>query len=71
MLFRSHELSLVANVQQLAAAGVASLRIDGREYDEAKLAELIELYRLVLGGGVEAPENLPGTTRGHYFRGVM
>lgn len=70
-ILNAHELSLVANVQQLAAAGVASLRIDGREYDEAKLAELIELYRLVLGGGVEAPENLPGTTRGHYFRGVM
>ena len=40
-------------------------------FDEAKLAELIELYRRVLGGAVENPENLPGTTRGHYFRGVM
>ena len=70
-ILNAHELSLVANVQQLAAAGIASLRIDGREYDEAKLAELIELYRLVLGGAVENPENLPGTTRGHYFRGVM
>ena len=70
-ILNAHELSLVANVQQLAEAGVASLRIDGREYDEAKLAELIELYRLVLGGAVENPENLPGTTRGHYFRGVM
>lgn len=70
-ILNAHELSLVANVEQLAEAGVASLRIDGREYDEAKLAELIELYRRVLGGAVENPENLPGTTRGHYFRGVM
>lgn len=70
-ILNAHELSLVANVEQLAEAGVASLRIDGREYDEAKLAELIELYRRVLGGAVENPENLPVTTRGHYFRGVM
>lgn len=70
-ILNAHELSLVANVQQLAAAGIASLRIDAREYDEARLAELVELYRRVLGGAVEAPENLPGTTRGHYFRGVM
>lgn len=70
-ILNAHELSLVASVQHMAEIGVASLRIDGRNYEEAKLAELIELYRKVLGGAVEAPENLPGTTRGHYYRGVM
>lgn len=70
-ILNAHELSLVASVQHMAEMGVASLRIDGRNYEEAKLAELIELYRKVLGGAVEAPENLPGTTRGHYYRGVM
>ena len=58
-------------VKALQEETAEALRIDGREYDEAKLAELIELYRRVLGGAVENPENLPGTTRGHYFRGVM
>lgn len=70
-ILNAHELSLVASAQHMAEMGVASLRIDGRNYEEAKLAELIELYRKVLGGAVEAPENLPGTTRGHYYRGVM
>ena len=70
-VLNAHELSMVANVQHMAEIGVASLRIDARTYDEARLAELIELYRRVLGGAVEAPENLPGTTRGHYYRGVM
>lgn len=70
-ILNAHELSLVASVQHMTEIGVASLRIDGRNYEEAKLAELIELYRKVLGGAVEAPENLPGTTRGHYYRGVM
>lgn len=70
-VLNAHELSMVANVQHMAQIGVASLRIDGRNYDAARLGELVALYRRVLGGAMEAPENLPGTTRGHYFRGVM
>lgn len=70
-ILNAHELSMLANVQHMQDIGVASLRIDGRNYDEARLGELITLYRRVLGGAVEAPENLPGTTRGHYFRGVL
>lgn len=70
-ILNAHELSMLANVQQLQEAGITSLRIDGRDYDEARLGELISMYRQVLGGAVENPENLPGTTRGHYFRGVM
>ena len=70
-ILNAHELSMLANVQQLQEAGITSLRIDGRDYEEARLGELISMYRQVLGGAVENPENLPGTTRGHYFRGVM
>ena len=70
-VLNAHELSMVANVQHMAEIGVSSLRIDGRNYDAGRLAELVELYKKVLGGAMEAPENLPGTTRGHYFRGVM
>ena len=70
-VLNAHELSMTANVQLMAEIGVASLRIDGRNYDEQRLTELIALYKKILGGAVEAPDNLPGTTRGHYFRGVM
>jgi putative protease len=70
-ILNAHDLSLIANVRQLSEAGVRGLRIDGRFYDESRLAELITLYRRVLGGAVENPENLPGTTRGHYYRGVL
>ena len=70
-ILNAHELSMVANVQHMQEIGVASLRIDGREYETGRLGELVALYRKVLGGAMEAPENLPGTTRGHYFRGVM
>ncbi|WP_293838605.1 U32 family peptidase [uncultured Phascolarctobacterium sp.] len=70
-VLNAHELSMVANVQHMQEIGVASLRIDGREYETGRLGELVALYRKVLGGALEAPENLPGTTRGHYFRGVM
>ena len=70
-ILNAHELSLTANVLQLAGAGIASLRIDGRCYDEEALAGLVKLYRQVLAGEVSMTENLPGTTRGHYFRGVL
>ena len=70
-ILNAHDLSLVANVQELQEMGVTSLRIDARNYNAEKTAELITLYKQVLGGAMDEPENLPGTTRGHYFRGVM
>ena len=70
-VLNAHELSMTANVQLMAEIGVSSLRIDGRNYDEQRLGELITMYKKILGGAVETPDNLPGTTRGHYFRGVM
>lgn len=70
-VLNAHELSMTANVQLMTEIGVSSLRIDGRNYDEQRLGELITMYKKILGGAVEAPDNLPGTTRGHYFRGVM
>ncbi len=70
-VLNAHELCMLANVQHMQEAGVGSLRIDGRFYNEEELGQLVEQYRLVLGGAVEDPQNLPGTTRGHYYRGVM
>lgn len=70
-ILNAHELSMVAHVQHLSEVGINSLRIDGRNYSTIRLGELITLYRHVLDGIIECPENLPGTTRGHYFRGVI
>ena len=47
------------------------LRIDGRTYDAATVRKLTALYKEALAAGPDAMENLPGTTRGHYFRGVL
>ena len=58
-VLNAHELSMTANVQLMAEIGVASLRIDGRNYDEQRLTELIAIYKKILGGAVEAPDNLP------------
>ena len=70
-VLNAHDLSLVANAQELQNMGIASLRIDARNYEPGQLAELVTLYKQVLGGALEDVANLPGTTRGHYFRGVM
>lgn len=70
-ILNAHDLSLATSVKAMAQYGINHLRIDGRSYDNDKLAELITMYKQILGGGLEPKDNLPGTTRGHYFRGVM
>ena len=70
-ILNAHDLSMLTNVELMQDIGVASLRIDARSYDPEKTAELVRMYKQVLGGALEVKENLPGTTRGHYFRGVL
>lgn len=70
-ILNAHDLSMLTNVELMQDMGVASLRIDARSYDAEKTAELVTMYKQVLGGALEVKDNLPGTTRGHYFRGVM
>lgn len=69
-VLNSVELSLAANVEEVLQAGVTSLRIDGRYYSVDELKQLTALYRNILEGKKTLDENLPHTTRGHYFRGV-
>ncbi|MDO4178796.1 MAG: DUF3656 domain-containing protein [Phascolarctobacterium sp.] len=70
-VMNAHELSMLASASHMQELGVASLRIDARLYDAKQVRDLVYMYKNVLGGAYEVTENLPGTTRGHYFRGVM
>lgn len=70
-ILNAHELSMLTNVKHMEGIGVASLRIDGRNYEAKDVGELTRLYKQVLRGEIVIEENLPNTTRGHYFRGVL
>lgn len=70
-ILNAHDLSMLTNVKHMAQSGVQRLRIDARNYSEDEVAKIVLLYRQVLSGDVEISENLPHTTRGHYFRGVL
>ena len=70
-VLNSQDLSVVGSAAVLACMGIARLRIDGRTYDAATVRKLTALYKEALAAGPDAMENLPGTTRGHYFRGVL
>jgi putative protease len=70
-ILNGHSLSMAANLEQMAKIGVHTLRIDGRSFSLDKLRELVMLYRNVLNGEEKVEENIPHTTRGHYFRGVL
>ncbi len=69
-VLNSVELSLAANIREVLEAGVTSLRVDGRYYSAEELKNLTVMYRDILDGKKSLGENLPHTTRGHYFRGV-
>ena len=70
-ILNAHELSMLTNIKHMEDIGVASLRIDGRNYDAKDVGELTRMYKQVLRGEMHIEENLPNTTRGHYFRGVL
>ncbi len=69
-ILNAHDLSMAAHVPKLQKAGLAVLTIDARYYDVKETAALTKLYRQALAGAVPE-ENIPGTTRGHFFRGVL
>lgn len=70
-ILNAHDLSMLTSIRHMESIGVKSLRIDARSYDEQKTAEMVFMYKSVLRGELEAGENMPHTTRGHYFRGVL
>ena len=70
-VLNSVETSMAANIDQMLKAGVKVLKIDARFMTAADTANMTALYRDILNGTKILEENLPDTTRGHYFRGVL
>ena len=70
-VLNAHDLSLLANLKAVQEAGVEHLLIDARYYSEEETAKMAALYKGVMNGEISQEENLPHTTRGHYFRGVL
>ena len=70
-VLNSQDLSVLGGLQELRAMGIGRLRIDGRTYSPEQIRGLVKKYRETLALEGETVENLPGTTRGHYYRGVL
>jgi len=70
-VLNSHSLSMITSAKAVEKLGVKRMRIDGRSLDAMTLAATVGMYRQVLDGDTTIEENPPGTTRGHYFRGVL
>ena len=70
-VLNSQDLSVLGGLQELRAMGIDRLRIDGRTYSPEQIRGLVKKYRETLALQGETVENLPGTTRGHYYRGVL
>lgn len=69
-VLNSQDLSVLGGLKQLKEMGISRFRIDGRAYQPARIRELTALYKRALADDMEL-DNLPGTTRGHYYRGVL
>lgn len=70
-ILNAHDLSMLTNIKHMESIVVGRLRLDARNYTNEETASLVTLYKEVLRGDREVAENLPHTTRGHYFRGVL
>ena len=70
-ILNAHELSMLKYAAQMKQMGINALRIDARIYEEKEIKEVISLYKQVLAGDISIEDNMPHTTRGHYFRGVL
>lgn len=70
-ILNGHDLSMITNLKQIEAYGITRLRIDARSYSAVETEQIVTLYRQVLNKDIVVSENLPHTTRGHYFRGVL
>lgn len=70
-VLNAHDLSLLANIKAVRDAGVEGLLIDARYYSDDEAGKITGMYKSVMNGELTMEENLPHTTRGHYFRGVL
>lgn len=67
-ILNSQALCMLNDIPKILDSGIDRLRIDARSYDSRTCAHITSLYRDSLDD--KPSQNLPNTTRGHYFRGV-
>lgn len=70
-IVNAHDLSMLTHVKHMQSIGVQRLKIDARCYKDNEISDVVRMYKQVLNGDIVVEENLPKTTRGHYFRGVL
>ena len=70
-ILNGQRLSMLAHAKKMEKIGLARLRFDARNASVEETGVLTAMYRGVLDGVTLVEENEPGTTRGHYFRGVL
>lgn len=70
-ILNGQRLSMLAHAKKMEKMGLARLRFDARNASVEETGVLTAMYRGVLDGVTLVEENEPGTTRGHYFRGVL
>ena len=70
-VLNSQDLSVLGGLQELRDMGIDRLRIDGRAYGPDQVRGLVKKFKETLMLRDEPVENLSGTTRGHYYRGVL
>jgi putative protease len=69
-ILNSKELCLIGQVARLSAAPVERLRIDARYLSAQEVRRRVADYRRAIDGKGDFAARA-GTTRGHYFRGVL
>jgi putative protease len=70
-ILNGRPLSLLAHARNMEKLGLARLRFDARNVALDDVGTITAMYRGVLDGVTLVEDNTPGTTRGHYFRGVL
>ena len=70
-ILNGQRLSMLAHAKKMEKMGLARLRFDARNASVEETGVLTAMYRGVLDGVTLVEENEPGTTRGHYYRGVL
>ena len=70
-ILNGQRLSMLAHAKKMEKIGLARLRFDARNASVEETGVLTAMYRAFLTGVTLVEENEPGTTRGHYFRGVL
>ena len=68
LVYNAHPLSLLRELSELSLSGFMGVRLDFTTERADEVTEVLRRFREAAAGG--RPEQLLGTTRGHFYRGV-